>query len=244
MHSASVMLYHAFLFPTPGERAGSRGPTAAGKAASCTIISSNSPFEKVQLEFDRFPVAKHLSWISWQWAEDSRCAGRQMFVRKANTKGQITTSCCRFPCCSPWVLQPPREQFAVMLVVTLSPALSQQMIFCTVSIALCKTYSGCSPWRGCADGGNRAGLGYKEKQRCPHPPWSMYFCLSLCSLRSALDGTLAGQLESSPATSAFQGDKERLFNSPYAPANARMDTQPKWLLSFLPPLSPLPFWLG
>lgn len=97
-YSASVVLHCAFLYPMPGEIVDSSGSIAAGKAAGCTIMSSNSSFKKLQLEFDRFPVPKQLSWVSLQRAEDARCAGRGMLVTKADTKGQITASCCGLPC--------------------------------------------------------------------------------------------------------------------------------------------------
>lgn len=85
-----MVLHCAFLFPMPGEIVSSSGSIAAGKAAGCTVISSNSSFKKLQLEFDRFPVPKQLSWVSLQRAEDACCAGRGMLVTKADTKGQIS----------------------------------------------------------------------------------------------------------------------------------------------------------
>lgn len=193
--SASVVLHGASLFLTPGEAMGSSGPIVAGKAAGCTVTSSNSSSKKLQLQFDRLPVPKQLSWIALQWAEDACCAGKGDVSDKSRCRGTEKTV----------LLQ-------VTLLKSMGPAASQGTVcsdagchlpchgrwfsaWCQLLCARCE-YSGCSTWRGCAVDGNHAGLGYKEKQVCPRvrPPQSRYFCLSLCSPRSALHGTLGDQL--------------------------------------------------
>lgn len=70
---------------------GSSGPIAAGKAAGCTVISSNSSSKKLQLRFERLPVPKQLRWISLQWAEDACCAGKGDVGDKSRCKGTEKT---------------------------------------------------------------------------------------------------------------------------------------------------------
>lgn len=189
--------------------------TAVGKAAGCAFISSK-PSSKCSLHLTALQ-----SWISPQRAGECVLCRQGDVSDKTRHEEGGDNVLLPVPCWNPWVLQPPRGQLAVLL---LSPALWWwwQVIFCVVL--------GCGAWHGCGAEGNRAGMGYKEKQIIPTSLWSVCFFLSLCSGRNAVAGTSGDQLWSSPAPSALQGGKGRMFSSPYTSLDARMDAQPKRLL--------------
>lgn len=68
---------------------------------------------------------------------------------------------------NPWVLQPPRGQLAVLLVVTCPVVVAGDFLHGVSSFVEC---SGCRAWHGPAASGDRAGMGNKEKQIHSHVP--------------------------------------------------------------------------
>lgn len=103
------------------------------------------------------------------------------------------------------------------------------MIFCMVSAALWGVQAA-EPGMAALLMEIMQGWDKRKGKSSPMFLWSICFSLSLCSQRSVVVGTSGDQLWSSPAPFALWGDKEKLFNSPYTPLNARMDAQPKRLL--------------
>lgn len=148
-NSMPAVLCCVFLLPAPGERAGSSGPTAAGKAAGCAFISPNPSF-KCSLHLTALQ-----SWISPQRAEEVCCAGRGMLVTKPDTRRQVTMSCRLFLAGIRGSRGLPGGQLAVLLVVTCPVVVAGDFLHGVSSSVGC---SGCRAWHGRAADGNRAGV--------------------------------------------------------------------------------------
>lgn len=162
--------------------------------------------------------------FSPQRAEDVGCAGRGMLVTKPAMRRQVTMSCWLFLAGIRGSCSLPGESW---LSLPCGDFLHQQKLSDFLSAALWGVQA-VEPGMAVLSMETVQGWDTREKTNslpCPSAPFA-----SLCPQRNAVPGTSGDQLWSSPAPSALQGDKEKLFSSLCTPLDARMDAQPKRLL--------------